>query len=562
MSRERPRFRRDLEALPLEVNGESYVEVRDPTSGARFTFYDFEYRVALAFDGLPLATVIPWLKLSTGMELTQDQLTVFADKLAELGFLEAEPSDTPSPAASDLSDVANRAEVSHASVVEFAPEALARETEPELRNHPPMEDAAGSASSASAAAVEAPLPAPDRQASPPQASSAETVVPSKGGESVVVSPVVTSSYLPRSQRTPPPAPWATPRPILSPAPTTLGPSLTEQSSSRRRPWRPVVLFGSLGVMAAAAVVAIVVPFLLSPQTPFRPRVRVQVAAPATVLRFFDGVARLRPLPGSLLRFPAAGRVAHIVAAGTALVEGDVVATLEGAETKVLLDKLASQRERLAFARQMQEGMHQAGNVAEEERQSSKVESRNAKLEKTLRGLTEVAVVAVASGTVEEVLTAVGQEVEAKSPAVRLRGEGFRATFAFARPKISLARKLPFCRLAIDGDVLDCRLYDSTDDSQLDVDVSAVPSSLVDQPARLARARYDAAILVPVSAVVHSGSHDELWLVSPQSRLEPRSISIAEADADVAVVVQGLDPGDRIVVSGPPSLRPGLMVAAE
>src|ERR1039457_382602 len=50
MSVEKPRFRRDFAAAPVEVDGERYVEVRDPRTGGSFLFYDFEYRVALAFD--------------------------------------------------------------------------------------------------------------------------------------------------------------------------------------------------------------------------------------------------------------------------------------------------------------------------------------------------------------------------------------------------------------------------------------------------------------------------------------------------------------------------------
>lgn len=337
--------------------------------------------------------------------------------------------------------------------------------------------------------------------------------------------------------------------------------MVEQPSSRRRLRRSLVLFGSLGVLAAAAVVAVLVPFVLSPQAAPHARVRALRAAPTTVLRFFEAKASLHPLPGSLLRFPAAGRVARIAAAGAALADGDVAASLEGQSSKSLLEKLASQRERLAFARQMAEGMHQAGNLAEEERQSSKVESRQIQVEKTLAELKQVAVVALGPGIVDQALAGVGQDIDAGSPAIRLRGSGLRASFALTRPQMASARKLPFCLLDIDGDVVDCNLREGADEAHVDVDVAlgAVPPSLLDKPAKLARARYEAAVMVPAAVVLHSGNHDEVWLVSPQSRLEARAVTVAERDASVAVVVQGLDPDDRIVIEGPASLRPGQAV---
>jgi hypothetical protein len=119
--------------------------------------------------------------------------------------------------------------------------------------------------------------------------------------------------------------------------------------------------------------------------------------------------------------------------------------------------------------------------------------------------------------------------------------------------------LSFCRIEVDGDMLDCTFYESGDDARIDVDVAALAPSLVDKPARLARARFEAAVLVPSAAVVQSGSHDEVLLVSPQSRLESRPVTVGERDAALAVVVQGLDPDDRVVVEGPATLRPGMQV---
>ena len=567
MPRPKPRFRRDLEAVPIEADGESYVEIRDPKTGARFSLYDFEYRVALAFDGLTLAKVIPWVKLSTGMELREDQLAAFADRLAELGFLEA-----------DSSGVESSPEASLGEATAPASAAVPYEAEPEIRNaadpalvaaaEPPIANADSPSNLRSAA--EAAVPGAERENVTYGGPIAQTTrdepdpPPSTAradGPAVAVAPMPmargASPLMPRSHLTPPPAPWATPRPILTPAPMAWGSAPVEQPSARRRLRRSFVLFGSLGVLAAAVVVAMLLPFLMSRQDAPRPHVHVLAAAPTTIFRFFEGTADVHAVPGAVLKFPASGKVARIAAVGASLAAGDVVAAVDGA--KSLLEKLAGQRERLAFAQQMAEGMRQAGNTTEEERQNGKVVWRHAKLAKTLRELAEVAVVASEPGTIDEVLARVDQDVEPGSPAVRLRSTGFRASFGFARPQSAQARKLGFCRLEVDGELLDCNFRELLDDARVEVELGAAPPSLAGKPARLARARFDAAVLVPSAAVIQSGSRHEVLLVSPQSRLESRPVTVAERDATDAVVVQGLDPEDRIVIDGAAALRAGMQV---
>jgi hypothetical protein len=49
-----PRFRKDLEASATEADGVACVDVRDPKTGTNFRFYDFEYQLALQFNGQPL----------------------------------------------------------------------------------------------------------------------------------------------------------------------------------------------------------------------------------------------------------------------------------------------------------------------------------------------------------------------------------------------------------------------------------------------------------------------------------------------------------------------------
>jgi hypothetical protein len=621
MSVEKPRFRRDLAAAPVEVDGERYVEVRDPRTGGSFLFYDFEYRVALAFDGFDLDKVIPWVRLSTGLELQVDQLQAFAASLEGMGFLESEAAPAPaaevestrSPevaipesetAVAPVLPVAESAPAMSDESAANAPRSMVDEAvvaagqEPELpqakmpqakmiegRDHPepeatcesspPRAESSPPQPEASALQAETILstdllePRPDAvepqtevtAATPSGAEVApEPDPPANVATDSTSFPVLPAPRPPAPEAAPPsvPPPWTTPRPLMTPVPVTFGPIL-EQPSSRRRLRRSLVLFGSLGVLAAAAILALALPFLFSPQEPQRPRVRTLVVAPQTIFRYFDSAGIVQVLPGATLNFPAPGKVIRMAGVGSPIAAGDVAAAVELA--RPLQEQLTRQRERLAFYQQMADAMHQVGNAKEEERQVAKVELRNAKIAKTLRALSDVAVVASAPGEVEETFAGEGEMVEAGHPALRLRSAGFRATFTLPRHQVALARRLGFCQVEVEGYVFDCtQLQESADETHASVEVASIPASLLGKAAHLARARFEAAFALPLAAIAHTRSMDEVFVVAPHSRAEIRPVTVAEQDAAEVIVVQGLDAGDRVVVDVVPGLRPGARVA--
>jgi len=97
-----PRLRRDLVSTILQSeDGVRCVDVCDPKRGSIFRLFGYEYSVALAFDGRPLSKVIAWVRLSTGLELTVEQLMAFADRLDQLGFLVSGKAGTPGVAPED-----------------------------------------------------------------------------------------------------------------------------------------------------------------------------------------------------------------------------------------------------------------------------------------------------------------------------------------------------------------------------------------------------------------------------------------------------------------------------
>ena len=89
MDLEKPRFRHDLVARPLEDAGIFYVDVADPDSGKQFRFYDVEYSIACAMDGdRNLASLVEWTRSELGVETSLHELKSVVTTLAGLGYLD------------------------------------------------------------------------------------------------------------------------------------------------------------------------------------------------------------------------------------------------------------------------------------------------------------------------------------------------------------------------------------------------------------------------------------------------------------------------------------------
>src|SRR5215470_9438506 len=94
---DRPRFRSDLVAQPIEEEGVHYVDVTDPASGQTFRFYDVEYSIACAMDGArDMAGLAEWTRAELGIETSADELQNVVTTLADLGYLEAAHAATVS----------------------------------------------------------------------------------------------------------------------------------------------------------------------------------------------------------------------------------------------------------------------------------------------------------------------------------------------------------------------------------------------------------------------------------------------------------------------------------
>ncbi len=107
-STERPRFRQDLVAEPIEDGASRFIDVMDPDSGTLFRFFEVEYALACAMDGQRDAGgIVKWADEELGLKTSVKEVGTVIATLGDLGYLErgaeaaaaaAAPTKRPTPA--------------------------------------------------------------------------------------------------------------------------------------------------------------------------------------------------------------------------------------------------------------------------------------------------------------------------------------------------------------------------------------------------------------------------------------------------------------------------------
>jgi multidrug efflux pump subunit AcrA (membrane-fusion protein) len=334
-------------------------------------------------------------------------------------------------------------------------------------------------------------------------------------------------------------------------------SSADEIGSGRRTW---VAYGLLSV-AAAVVIAFMAYRFFESTEPVAVAVSTMVPAPKTVYRFWDATAKIDVAKATPFAFGTDGKVAEIVAAGTHFGAGDVLAMLESGK-KFSLD-LTRARERLLHYEGMRDKMTEANNKPELRQAELKIVEKKRLIAEAQAALAKHSVIAAEAGEVAEALVAVGDTVKAGDPVLRTKGTAFAAAFELPREDAEKARQLGFCRIEIEGKPLDCSLAPTGgDETHVAIELPNDPAVAAGKTVRLARNRLDAVFSIPTSALLRVGETDRLFVVGPSGRAELRVVAVADRAANDAIVTQGIDVGDRVIVAPPPGLRPDTKVLLE
>jgi len=499
-----PRFRHDLLATAVEVDGVRYIDVRDPELGTAFRFYDFEYELARQLDGRPHADVSAWAIATYGLDLTPVGIGEFAARLAEFGFLEGgAPADNsarttllgqpavPDPRLEDesrpLSEVVSRvvdsppaAPVAPAPTVVTVVAAANRRPSSEF---PAVGNARPSGTRELVRAEPAP-PMPETMmgfaavTEPVQKPREMTVEPSEAVGTVMGFAAVTEDQVREAEAAnatsgrvaaAPPntasgrvvaAPLLTGERRMPPRPDSVVMAPFEVEEMRRRTVsqairRPVNAADrstiAVVLVVAVAVIAAVIGYYFWSQheaSMEARRVRVIAPRPAAVYRWFDAPGSAVVAGTTTLAFSAGGSVADVLPPGSHYAAGEIIAKLQGAAAHE--SEANHARSRVAYNQQIRDSMKAANNLTETRKAEIAIVEKQAKLDEAEAALDRLVIRATEAGEVVEVIAKPGTIAEANAPAVRIGSGQIHGEFMLAAKDAEAAAHLGFCRVQIVG----------------------------------------------------------------------------------------------------------------
>jgi multidrug efflux pump subunit AcrA (membrane-fusion protein) len=428
---------------------------------------------------------------------------------------------------------------------------------PELDDLPALLPEAAAAPSAPEPAAPAVPVAATGAAAPPPPSEADT--PPASSPHVELSesrerPTRELHAVPNDPTAAPPA--AVPLPAPGQAAALEAPyadDLGDAPPAGRKTW---FAYAALGIAAAFVISAMIYKYIDSSEPP-PIAVRTMVPAPTTVYRFWDATAKTELAKASPFGIPADGKIAEVIAEGSKFAGGDILALLESGQK--FRQEHTRAAERLAYYEGQLAKMTAENNKPEARQAELKIAEKKRLMSEAQMKMAEHALVATEPGEAAEVLVKVGDTVKAGAPILRTKGSTFRAVFELPRDKADKARQLGFCRAELidqpGGKPLDCSLSaEGGDETHVAIDLPPDPAVAEGKAVRLARDKLDAVFTVPASSLSRVGESDRLFVIGPSGRAELRVVSVAERSPTEAIITQGIDVGDQVIVDAPPTLR--------
>jgi hypothetical protein len=501
-----PRFRHDLIATAVEVDGVRYIDVRDPSRGLGFRFYDFEYALARQLDGRPAADVSAWAIATYGLDLTPAGIDEFASRLAELGFLEgsvptAQDSarttlvgqpPAPDPRTFDedartVSEVASRAVEAPPAALHAPQTVVTVVASPNRRpsQEMPILGSAGASRSSGPrdlvridqastlpetmmgfAAVTEPVQKPREMnadateaigtvmgfaaVTEEQVRDAEAAASGRvaAGPITAGSGRVVAAPLHTGERRQPPRPESV---VMAPFEVeemrrrTVSQAIRRPVSAADRSTILVVL-----AVAVAVIAAVIGYYFWSQHEAAMEARRVHVVAPrpAAVYRWFDAPGSAVVAGSTTLAFAAGGSITDMLPPGSHYAAGEIIAKLQGAAAHE--SEVNHARSRVAYNQQIRDSMKAANNLTEMRKAEIAIVEKQAKLDEAEASLDRVVIRALEAGEVVEVIAKRGTIAEANGPAVRVRSGQIHGEFILAAKDAEAAAHLGFCRVQIVG----------------------------------------------------------------------------------------------------------------
>ncbi len=610
-----PRLRGDLKATPIEdSDGVLYYDISDPKTGGTLRLFDFEWLLAQRLNGQQnYQELSRWTEEQFGFSTTSGDLEAYGSKLLDLGMAEAIAAALPPPVAVEP--------VKPAPVVEPAPAAVVEPIKPTVSEParakpertadgddvmgrpvitlPASRPAAKPATQPEVKAVPAAKPSePAALPEPPQTKPAEPVAatppPAEAKPEPVAEPAkpepaqLTGSPTAQLEPVPPPTdtktvPLATVAPPSASTPVTADkpaqitpaakpaevkpaeskPAETAPSATTpvgKTPASQPAQGGGAGkwivlLLLLAAVVGAAYYFLVYMPKLHPPAVGVSMseAKPETLPRKFAAPAQVKAAEPVNLKIDADGDVAKIVEEKAEVTPETVLVELA---TKAKLEKELADARKLATGLQKKAETGKGKAKADAQAKLDEKQKRIAELE----GLIKKATLSPSRpGTVAKVLVKVGQAVTAGTDVVAVADKAPAAELRMPAMEAQSLKLGDEVKLQADSGVITAHVLSLKPDGDqttvqfiLPLDAKAKEGDKLS----LLRGTLEGVVRLPNTALVEGGK----VYVAKEGKASLRPVTVADRDGD-SVLVQGLAPGDQVIVSRVAELHEGTAVTA-
>lgn len=507
-----PRLRTDLLVNAVDEGGISYFDVKDPRTGHALRLYHFEWLVAQRLDGertfdeISSWAMVQFNKLGWGA--SSEDLRLYAERLRELGLIEVSVAEVAAKAiaARPLGPVAV---VDEMPVIEDADRPGAGPVPPLVLGDGPLAGGGGE-----------------------MGESGGLFEPADAKPSALAEPTVKMA-----------------------APSDVGKEVTWGMAAPPKSSRSitVVLIALLIFSVGFALYW----YLLAPRFSTLP-VTVQAAPlPSTVVRYYEGEAKLGRSQPVVLEFGDAGRVLDVVQAGADIKPGMVLATLNTYPD--LAKQLADVRDREVHYAEALRLAQAKGNPAEIKLAEQKVAEKRRLSAELGERVKKARLLAAHEGLVEEVMVKPGDEVKAKSEALRLVDRRLQADFRLT-PAAAAAFKegmgvavrtgngtvrVGAKVLSVEGAIV-----------RIELEEDANGALKAGDSVRLERDVVSGIIRLPASAVSKSASGADQVFVVRDGTARVRKVTVVEHGLTDALVSGGIAPGEPVIVRATSELTDG------
>ena len=360
------------------------------------------------------------------------------------------------------------------------------------------------------------------------------------------------------------------------------------------PFRPWLLLALLLLLAACGEQEVTAPvnpinvaadgsISIEQGSPMLERIRVEMAGSQSLsVDAVSAPARLEvdPTRRANVRLPAPGRVSSIdVRIGDLVEEGQQLMTVDSAEAG---EAVSAYRQATAAARRAQQDLQRAEELheidaiprrelieAETELEFAEAELAHAERQLSVLGLSleasdqPLTLYAPMPGRVLDIAVSRGEFVADDEEPVVVVADLSRVLAVAAVPENRLRQLGPDTAIevmlaAFPGELFSGEILRVSDSLDPDTRTVSVYVELENEDARLRPAMFgtvmlnspvEDAVVVPVGTVVWQGDRSMVLVEAGSGRFEPREVRIGSRRGDLLPVLDGLDPGDRVVTDG-------------